>query len=124
MTDLSQSGHDLHRGTERSADVVRAAVRLTVGIGAAALIFLVLANVWMGTCTGSTADGLACGTTSRSVLTAGAPLLLLLGAVVAARRGQRAHDSDGEASPWMIASLTLAVLTLFVAALSWSSLAG
>ena len=58
-------------------DGVRDAIRFSVGVAVAAVVFLVVAAVWVSTCGGSTADTVACGTPQRTLLGFGAPAPLI-----------------------------------------------
>ena len=43
------------------------------------IAFLVTAAVWVSTCSGATADTVACGVPQRTLLAVGAPVILLIG---------------------------------------------
>lgn len=102
-THLSQSRTRARRsGASRVAVVFTAA-----GIG-----FFVLAAMWMGTCTGSTVEPVACGAPQRALLAVGAPAILLVGALYAWARSVRAR-SDHYA--WVVTAAWLLALMLLTA---------
>jgi len=111
MTDLSGPGGRTGVGTV-GTDGVRDAVRSGAGFAAAGLLYLFVASVWMGTCTGSTIDALACGVPQRAAATLGAPLILLIGAAWALLRGARADRDTPAWWAWQAAGWLLVVLTV------------
>ncbi len=58
---------------------VRDAVRFGAIIAVVGIAFLITAVVWVSTCSGSTADTVACGAPQRALLAVGAPVILLIG---------------------------------------------
>ncbi len=80
---MYRTREDLGHGDARSGVVE--AVRFSVAVVVAAVVFLVAAATWIGTCGGSTFDTLACGAPQRTLLALGAPLILLLGGVARVR---------------------------------------
>lgn len=76
---MYRTSEDLRRGDARSRDDVFEAVRFSVGVSVAAVVFLVAAAMWIDTCGGSTFDTVACGAPQRTLLALGAPLILLAG---------------------------------------------
>lgn len=109
MTDLS--GHRSRHGVDYDDHGVRDAVRAGLGFAAAGLLFLLTASLWMSTCTGSTFDALACGAPQRAGAAAGAPLILLAGAVWSLLRGARVRREAPAWWAWQGAGWTLLVLT-------------
>jgi hypothetical protein len=111
MTDLSGSGRRAGVGTAEAGGV-RDAVRSGVAFATAGLLYLFIASVWMGTCTGSTVDALACGAPQQAAAGLGAPLILLIGAGWALLRGART-DRDAPAWwAWQVTGWILVALTL------------
>lgn len=98
-------------GDRRSREGVREAVRFGAGILAAAATFLVVAAVWVGTCSGSTIDTAACGTAQRTLLGIGAALILLAGGAWALCQAWRRH---GAAWPWHGCAAVLLMTALLV----------
>jgi hypothetical protein len=118
-TDLGSS-RDLrpHDGT------IREAVRFGLGVIALGVGFLFTAAIWVGTCSGATADSLACGAPQRTVLALGAPAILLFGGLYAFfRTNQNRHCHDARLA-WQGAGWTLLTLTVVVTVMSLSPLAG
>jgi hypothetical protein len=102
-------------GEERTLEGVREAVRYGAGVLAAAAIFLVLAVVWVSTCSGSTTDTVACGTSQRTLLGIGAALILFAGGLWAVVRAHRAWHRDGASWPWHGAAWFLLLVAVVVA---------
>jgi hypothetical protein len=117
-TDLSS------RGPLRQQDrVVRDAVRFGLGVVAAGAVFLLTAAVWVGTCSGATADSLACGAPQRTLLALGAPAILFAGGLWAfVRTSQNRARPDAslawQAAGWVLMTLTVAVLVMSVTPLA------
>ena len=114
MTDLSQ------HGPRRIDGGVAEAARAGLGFAAAGLTFFVLAGLWLGTCTGATADPLACGEPQRAALAMGAPVILVIGGLWSLARLMRGRRDEPAWWAWLGASwllLALAALTLFGASL-------
>ncbi|MEH3138939.1 MAG: hypothetical protein PGN37_01915 [Mycobacterium kyogaense] len=117
MTDLS--GHERRSGIgygDRAEDrSVRDAVRTALGFAAVGLLFLVTSSLWMGTCTGSTIDGLACGVPQRAGAAVGAPLILLVGGAVSLLRGAKMQRETPAWWAWQSAGWLLIALTVITA---------
>ena len=120
----------MYRTTEdmrhRDPDIregVRDAVRFGVGVVVAAVVFLALASVWVGTCGGSTFDTVACGAPQLTLLAHGAPLILLGGGLWAFLRAYQVRRQHGISSPWHAAGWLLMVGMLLVLATSMPSIA-
>lgn len=105
MVDLSRERVEYDAG-------VWGAVRTGAGFAAAGLVFLLTATIWVGTCTGSTADAIACGAPQRAALALGAPAILLAGGVWSLARGLRARRDQ---SVWLATGALLLVLTVVCA---------
>ncbi|MBV5246722.1 hypothetical protein KUF57_24630 [Mycolicibacterium sp. PAM1] len=120
---------DLSRNTElrRSAGVgdpgVRDAIRTGVGISVAALVFLFVADMWNGTCTGSLTQAIGCTPSQQAALTFGAPAILLAGGIWSVARGLRVRAGHS-AMAWQVAGWTLLTLAVACAVLSLPSLPG
>lgn len=108
MTDLS--GHRSRHGVGYDDHGVRDAVRGGLGFAAAGLLFLITASLWMGTCTGSTVDALACGAPQRAGAAVGAPLILLVGAAWSLLRGARVPREAPAWWAWQAAGWSLLAL--------------
>ncbi|MGE2728607.1 hypothetical protein ACQI4F_03945 [Mycolicibacterium vaccae] len=106
---LSREGAQTGGAPRPYAPPVRTALVFTVaGIG-----FLALASVWLGTCTGSTVDPLACGAPQRAMLAVGAPAILAAGGIYAWARSVRARRHQ---LAWLASAAWLLVLTVLTAA--------
>jgi hypothetical protein len=103
---------------------VRDAVRFSVGVAVAAVVFLVIAAVWVSTCGGDTADTAACGTPQRTLLAIGAPIILLLGGIRAFVRTYQAWRQHGTWWPWQGAGWFLMISMLLVLTMSLAPIAG
>lgn len=79
---------------------MRDAARFSIGVAIAAVLFLVAADIWVGTCGGSTFDAVACGAPQRTLLALGAPTLLFLGGVRAFVRTFQLRRQRGVWWPW------------------------
>lgn len=115
MTDLSHNTRELRSGDSYSDAAVGTAVRTGLGFASAAVLFLVIATVWVGTCTGSTADAVACGAPQRAALELGPTIILIVGGVFALVRGYRTRRDNAAwwvwlASAWFL--LALAALSV------------
>ena len=113
MTDLS--GHERRLGSQLADRGVRDALRTGLGFAVAGLLFLVTASLWMGTCTGSTIDAIACGAPQRAGAAVGAPLILLFGGAVSLLRGARVQRDTSAWWAWQGAGWTLIELTVITA---------
>jgi hypothetical protein len=118
MSDLS---HDT-RGVEYEDAGVWAAVRTGAGFVAAGLVFLLTATVWVGTCTGSTADAMACGAPQRAALALGAPTILLAGGVWSLARSFRVRRGDAAWWVWLGTGWLLLALAVLSAVVSVPSI--
>jgi hypothetical protein len=104
----------LRHGDARGRDSVFGPVRFSVGVVVAAVVFLVAAAAWMGTCGGSTFDTVACGAPQATLLALGAPLILVAGAVRAFVRAHQASRQEGGWWPWQGAGWFLMAVMLVV----------
>lgn len=126
MADLSHQTREFRRGigfdeVDDDNVGVRDAVRSGFGIATAALVFYVLATVWVGTCTGSIANAAGCGAPQRAMLTLGAPAILFAGGLWSLARGMRMRRDH---AVWFASGSVLLALMVLSAAVSFPSLAG
>jgi len=96
---------------------VRDAVRFGAVVAVVAIAFLATAAVWVSTCSGATADTVACGVPQRAFLAVGAPLILLLGGLRAFFRTYQTWRKQEtwwawQGAGWLLMTLMLAVLTM------------
>lgn len=97
---------------------VHAAIRFTVQATAFAVVFVIMAAMWVSTCGPASIDTVACGAPQRTMLAFGGPLILLAAGVWAFLRTYRVWRDDGTWWGWHGAGwflLTLMVLTLSMA---------
>ncbi len=109
---------DLRHGDTHSREGVLDAVRFSVVVAVAAVVFLAVAQVWIGTCGASTFDALACGAPQVTFLALGAPLILLAGGLRAFLRTYQVSRDGGISWPWQGAGWFLIAATLLVLAKS------
>ena len=109
---------DLRHGDTRSREGVLEAVRFSAIVAVAAVVFLAVAQVWVGTCGASTFDALACGAPQITFLALGAPLILLAGGLRAFLRTYQVSRDGGISWPWQGAGWFLIAATLLVLAKS------
>ena len=121
---MYRTPNDLRHDDADVREGVRDAVRFSVGVAVAAVVFLVVAAVWVSTCGGSTADTVACGPPQRTLLGLGAPIILLLGGLRAFVRTYQAWRQDGAWWPWQGAGWFLLTTMLLVVAMSLAPIAG
>lgn len=122
MADLSRNT-ELRRSTGVGDPGVRDAIRTGVGISVAVLVFLFVADMWNGTCTGSLAQAIGCAPSQQAALTLGAPAILLAGGIWSMARGFRVRAGHS-AMAWQVAGWTLFTLAVACAVLSLPSLPG
>jgi hypothetical protein len=106
------------------APTVRAAARFALVVAVLAVAFLVVAAVWVSTCSGATVDTVACGTPQRTLLALGAPVILLVGGLRAFWRTYQMWRQHGVWWPWQGAGWFLLTLMLLVLTMSLPTLAG
>ncbi len=109
---------DLRHGGAASRACVIEAVRFSAAVTVAAIAFMALAQVWIGTCGASTYDALACGAPQLTLLTVGAPLILLAGGLRAFVRTYQVWRDEGLSWPWQGAGWFLVAAMLLVLAKS------
>lgn len=104
---------------------VGGAVRFAAATAAAGLVFLVVAALWVSTCTESTdVDTAACGVPQRTILGLGAPMILLAGAIWAFVCTYRAWRARGEFWSWQGAGWFLFTVMLVTLAMGFPAVAG
>lgn len=103
---------------------VGAAIRFGAVTVALGLGFLVVAAVWVSTCSGDTTDPLACGPPQRAVLALGAPAILLAGGLWAFLRTYQTRPRSHAWWAWQGAGGFLLVVTIPVLMVSLPPLAG
>jgi hypothetical protein len=109
---------DLHHADTATREGVIDAVRFSAGVSVAAIVLMAVAEMWIGTCGGSTFDALACGAPQTTFLALGAPLILLVGGLRAFHRTVRVRRDRGIAWPWQGAGWFLMAAMLLVLAKS------
>ncbi|MET0901498.1 MAG: hypothetical protein ABWY45_26585 [Mycobacterium sp.] len=109
----------------RADENVGTAFRFAGGIAAAGLMFLVVAALWVSTCTEPLdMDTAACGVPQRTLLGLGAPAILLGGAVWAFIRTYRTWRARGYFWAWQGAGFFLFTVMLVTLAMGFPALAG
>lgn len=113
--------HERSRGDRLGEEdsEVRAAIRFAVGTAGAGVGFLIVAAMWVSTCSPAGVDTAACGPPQRMLLALGGPLILLAGGLWAFVRTYRVWRERGTWWGWHGAGwflLTLMVLTLSMGA--------
>jgi hypothetical protein len=114
---------DLRHSDARRREGVLEAVRFSVGVAVAAVLFLAVAAVWVGTCGGSTFDTVACGAPRLTLLALGAPLILLAGGLRAFLKTYQIWRQQGISWPWQGAGWFLMAAMLLMLAKSVPSIA-
>jgi hypothetical protein len=117
---LYQNSNDLRHDDAN----VRDAVRFGAGVVVAAVAFLVVAAVWVSTCSGDTADTVACGTPQRTLLAFGAPVILLVGGLRAFWRTYQSWRKQETWWAWQGAGWFLLTLMLIALTMTMPPLAG
>ena len=105
-------------------DAIRGPVRFSVTVTVAAVVFLVVAAVWVSTCGETTADTAACGTPQRILLALGAPIILLLGGLRAFVRTYQVWRERGTWWPWQGVGWFLMSAMLLVLMMGLPAIAG
>ena len=104
---------------------VGTALRFAGGVAAAGLAFLVVAALWVSTCTESLdVDTAACGAPQRTLLGLGAPAILFGGAVWAFLRTYQTWRARDHSWAWQGAGFFLFTVMLVTLALGFPALAG
>lgn len=124
MADLSHHTRDVRRGASFGEAEVRDAIRTGLGFAAVGLLFLFVADMWIGTCTGSLAQAAGCGVPQKAMLALGSPAILLTGAVWSLMRSFRTDHGRPAWKAWQASGWALLALTVVCAVLSLPSLPG
>jgi hypothetical protein len=103
---------------------VRDAVRFGLGVAVIGVAFLAAAVVWVSTCSGATADTVACGAAQRTLLAIGAPVILLVGGLRAFYRTYSAWRKQETWWVWQGVGWVLMTMMLILLTMSMPSLAG
>jgi hypothetical protein len=119
-----QTPDELRRELRRDDANVRQAVGFGVGVAVAGIAFLVIAAVWVSTCSGAVADTVACGAPQRTLLAFGAPIILLAGALRAFVRTYHTWRRNEAWWAWQGAGWLLLTLMLLGLMMSMPALAG
>lgn len=120
---MYRTTEDLRHSDARTREGVFEAVRFSVGVAVAAVVFLAVDAVWVGTCGGSTYDTVACGTPQLTLLALGAPLILLAGGLRAFLKTYQLSRQRGTSWPWQGAGWFLMMAMLVVLAHSLPAVA-
>jgi len=104
-------------------------VRFGAVVAVIAVAFLITAAVWVSTCSGATADTVACGAPQRTLLAIGAPVILLIGglrAFVRTYQTWRRRETwwAWQGVGWFLLTLMLLVLTMSLPPLAGSAVFG
>ena len=124
MADLSQQSRQVRRDGVVLEPGVREAVRTGLGLAAVGLVFLLVADMWNGTCTGSIAQAAGCGVPEQAMLALGSPAILLAGGVWSLIRGMRVKNEQSAWLAWQAAGWSLLVLAVLCTVLALPSLPG
>ncbi|MDG4664205.1 hypothetical protein [Mycobacterium sp. 236(2023)] len=124
MADLSHQTRELRRHGGGIDAGVREAARTGLGLAAVGLVFLLVADMWNGTCTGSLAQAVGCGVPEQAMLALGSPAILLAGGVWSLVRGMRVKNEQNAWLAWQAAGWSLLVLAVLCTVLALPSLPG
>ena len=108
---------------------VRDALRFGAVVAVVGLAFLLTAAVWVSTCSGATADTVACGAPQRALLAFGAPVILLIGGLRAFFRTyqtwrRRETWWAWQGVGWFLLTMMLLVLTMSMMPIAGPALVG
>ena len=120
---MYRTTEDLRHSDARAREGVFEAVRFSAGVAVAAVVFLAVDAVWVGTCEGSTYDTVACGTPQLTLLALIAPLILLAGGLRAFLKTYQLSRQRGISWPWQGAGWFLMVAMAVVLAHSLPAIA-
>lgn len=115
---MYRTTEDLRHGGAANRAGVSEAARFSAIVAVAAIVFMAVAQVWIGTCGASTYDALACGAPQLTLLALGAPLILLAGGLRAFVRTYHVWRDEGVSWPWQGAGWFLVAAMLLVLAKS------
>lgn len=111
---MYRTSEDLRRNGTAVRETVIEAARFSAGVAVIAVLVVAAAELWIGTCAGSTFDALACGAPQTTFLALGGPLILLAGGLRAFHRTYQVWRNDGIAWPWHGAGWFLMAAMLLV----------
>ena len=122
----------MYQGSERVRQDdanVRDAMRFGAVVAVIGIAFLITAAVWVSTCSGATADTVACGAPQRTLLAVGAPAILLIGGLRAFFRTYQTWRRQEtwwawQGVGWFLLTLMLLVLTMSMPPLAGSAVFG
>jgi hypothetical protein len=103
---------------------VRAAIRFTLLAAVAAVGFVIMAALWVSTCSGAGVDTAACGAPQRTLLAVGGPLILFAAGLWAFLRTYRVWRSEGTWWGWHGAGWFLLTLMIVTVSMSVPAIAG
>jgi hypothetical protein len=109
---------------------LHSAIWFAVLAAAAAVVFLVVAALWVSTCGGAlVVDTAACGAPQRTLLACGAPVILLAAGLWAFVKTYRVWHERGawwvwQGAGWFLLTLMLLTLTMGVPPIAGPGLAG
>ncbi len=103
---------------------IRDAVRFGAIVAVVGVAFLVTAMVWVSTCSGATADTVACGAPQRTMLALGAPVILLIGGLRAFFRTYQTWRRGETWWAWQGVGWFLLTMMLLVVSMSMTPIAG
>jgi hypothetical protein len=103
---------------------VRDAVRFGAVVAVVGVAFLFTAAVWVSTCSGATADTVACGAPQRALLAFGAPAILLIGGLRAFFRTYQTWRRRETWWAWQGVGLLLLTMMLLVLTMGMLPIAG
>lgn len=128
MRGSSQRPYGDHLG-QRDGEV-QSAVRFAVLTAIAGMAFVVVAALWVSTCSDAMAiDTAACGAPQRTLLAFGGPAILLVGGIWAFVRTYRVWRDHGtwwawQGAGWFLLTLMALTLTMGVPPIAGPALAG
>jgi hypothetical protein len=119
---LNDSAHLGHHGVHDDGNP-HDAVRFGLAAAGIAAALLIAGAVWMSTCTGATADSVACGAPQRILVTLAAPAVLFFAGLRAFARTYQSWKRHENWRAWQCAALTLMALMLLALTLALPILA-
>jgi hypothetical protein len=108
---------------------VRAAIRFAVVAAIVGVGFVMMAAAWVSTCSGLSADTVACGPPERTMLAFGGPVILLAAGLWAFVRTYRVWRDEGtwwgwHGAGWFLLTLMVVTLSMGVPTIAGSALVG
>lgn len=109
----------------REGETTRAAIRWAAWWSVAGVAFLVVAALWVSSCgAGADQDTVACGRVELTMLGLGAPMILLIGGIVAFVRTYRVWRAGGTWWGWQGAGWFLFTVMMLTLMMGLPALAG